>query len=227
VTDIPAASAVAAPPPAPSNAQVAIAGIATVSDAELLATADRLVARGVDAARVREIVHDAGVEWEPDSRSPEQREHDRLHAVDPRGTPRTYSFPLPPQLSELGVGDAHVQAANLGAQSIANTLGMDANQGAKFCRQIIDAAAEVRAMSPEEVAETSARWETQLTEIYGADLPAVAAAVTEMVKLNDSVLAKHLTANGILASEARNPKVFCWLASRAAARSLWSSTRPR
>jgi hypothetical protein len=228
MTDTAAAPAVTAPP-APSisaNAQPAIAGTATVSDNELYATAARLAAKGIPTDRIAAIMEEAGHPgWQPDQRTAEQRRHDKDFGVDPAAAARTtYSFPLSPTLADAPIDQ--VTAINGGAMSLASDLGFDLNNGARFCRALVDTSADIRRMSPEQIAETSTRWHEQLQEIYGDKLPSVAAAIEAMVKQNDSVLAKHLTRNGVLSSELRNPRLFVWLANRAAARQLWKETRP-
>jgi hypothetical protein len=213
--------------PLPSNAEPAIAGTATVTDETLLATANRLVARGIPTDRVREIMAEAGhTEWQPDSRSPDQVQHDKI--FDIRSLPPTaFNFPLPPAEAVTDGGDQQLFQINAGVQQLASDLGMDRSNGSKFCRQLIETSASIRAMSPDQLAETSEQWTAALEAAFGDRLPEVTKAVEDLLRSSKSPLAAHLLKAGVMSGELRSPGLFGWLAARAAARSLWSTTRPK
>jgi hypothetical protein len=229
-TETPTAPATPAAPPTPAisaNAQPAISGSVTISDAELHATANRLISKGVDVARVREIMAEAGhAEWQPDARTPDQVQHDKI--FDIRSLPPTaFNFPLPPADAVTDGGDQQLFAINAGVQSLVADLGMDRNAGNKFSRDLLSTTAALRAMSPDQLAETSEQWTAALEAAFGDRLPEVTKAVEDLLRSSKSPLAAHLLKAGVMSGELRSPGLFGWLAARAAARSLWSTTRPK
>lgn len=190
------------------------------------AMADRLIARGVDRDRVNVIMAEHFPDWEPDTRSDAQREHDDGYGIERYSDPSRFTFAAP-QSAALGLNDAQARTYVGVVKELAADIGFsDPNAGSTFAKVLTETSAQIRAMSPEQLTRTAENWERQLTAAFGDKLPEVLARVTALIERSNSPIAKNLLNGGILAHELRNPRLLSWLNAIAQRQQLWESTRP-
>jgi hypothetical protein len=179
---------------------------------------DRLLAAGRTLEQVRETLGDPN--FEPDTRTAAQRDHDREHRVSPTVDQRAYVAPIPGAGSVLSPADS---ALDGDARGLAASLSLTPEAGASFMRTVYAAGAELgQSADPGMLRQT---WDAQLAQIFPGDkLAAAERQVDAMLKdlAGNNTLIKRLRERGAL----RNPALFVALRNRALSLAAWRSSRP-
>lgn len=220
-----------APPPLPSAALLADtvgraqhAGL-TPTEARSFALADRLIAQGVNPDRVRAAMPEDTV-WAPDTRSPQQIQHDRAHNIAPYVSGQNYFYAPPVG----GLGPDYTPEAtakfDVAMRELSSNLQMPVGQGSTFIKSIADRISQGNRASPDQLAVTLERTEATLKSVYGAKYDALAASIHGLLDTYagglPEGLVRALRPGGSLCS----PNVFATLANRAARLAAWRSSRP-
>jgi hypothetical protein len=183
------------------------------------AEADRLIRNGHDPEMVRQAIGDAN--YQPDTRTPAQREHDRLHFGDvgPRKDPAQYRVMMPP-----GDTPAEFNPASQALRQMMADIGMEPNAGSKLATMITDAAAQLAQSSNRDA--ITAEWQRRLEAAFPGDKLADAQKTVDQLLELAGGQKNQLIATSTRNSVFKNPQVFSWLLARSRSIALWKSTRP-
>ncbi len=201
------------------------AGIAHLSEREVMDTLDSMAARGASPPELAALAQSEGAPgWERDDRTPAQIAHDAAYGMERYVDPKSYGYVLPAGAPEIG-DPKEAAAFDENLRSFAGDLGMDANTGSNFIRQILAVGDQLRTLPAEARAERVAEWCGQVERAFGERFAEASQDVKDYLALveNNSV-AEAIVRDGAVLS---HPMIFGLLASRAAAFKAWRDSRPK